>query len=86
MTPEDLALLAGEAAGYLQTFPDRLVAAAARGDLDLTALARQELASRGLNHEARWVGFPEAARIAKLSPVRGADGARVWVSIPEDDQ
>lgn len=38
-----------------------LLAAAARGEIDFNALAREELASRGLDLQGKWVGF-EAAR------------------------
>lgn len=34
-----------------------LLKAAAQGKVDLNELARQELASRGLDHDGKWVGF-----------------------------
>lgn len=71
------------AAAYLQTIPSDVLAAAARGDLDLNAIARQELASRGLNWRARWVGFAAAARLAKAAPVRAGNGRIVSVIVPE---
>jgi hypothetical protein len=47
----------------LQTFPAFLLAAVVRGELDLNVLAKRELASRGLNHDGRWVGFDRAAQL-----------------------
>ena len=35
--------------------------AVARGDLDLNAVARRELASRGLDQTGTWVGFEQAS-------------------------
>lgn len=40
-----------------------LLAAAARGEVDLNALARAELADRGLDHAGRWVGFARAHQV-----------------------
>ena len=48
---------------YLQTFPSEILAAAARGEVDLNSFAKAELASRGLDLQAKWVGFAEAARL-----------------------
>lgn len=76
---------ADQAAGRMQTVETAVLAAAARGELDLNAIARQELASRGLNHQGRWVGFAEAARLATLHPVRRADGKVTLVSVPENE-
>jgi hypothetical protein len=77
--------LATTAAEWIQTIPSAVLAAAARGDLDLNAIAREELAGRGLNREGTWVGFPEAKRIAAQLPTVDADGRRVFVTIPTDD-
>jgi hypothetical protein len=52
------------ARGVLQVLPLASLLAAVRGELDLNALARLELASRGLNPAGQWVGFVEAARLA----------------------
>ena len=41
----------------LQSAHRALLVAAARGDVDLNALAREELAARGLDADGRWVGF-----------------------------
>lgn len=45
----------------LSTLATELLAAAARGELDLNGLAADTLADRGLDRNGRWVGF-EAAR------------------------
>lgn len=55
----------------LQAAHARLLVAAASGEVDLNALARQELASRGIDANGRWIGFPAAER-AWLSPARAA--------------
>lgn len=46
----------------LQLCKSEVLAAAARGDIDLNRLAREELAARGLDLKCRWVGFERAAR------------------------
>ncbi len=48
---------------YLTIFPSQLLAAVARGEVDLNHWAGVLLAGRGLDQNARWVGFPEAARL-----------------------
>jgi hypothetical protein len=48
---------------YLNIFPSALLAAVARGEVDLNHWAGVVLAGRGLDQDARWVGFPEAARL-----------------------
>lgn len=63
MTRNDRTPLMIEALEYVQTFPAKLLVAALRGDIDLNALARVELANRGLNREGRWVGFERARQI-----------------------
>ncbi len=50
--------------GFIQLADSKILAAVARGELDLNAIARRELANRGLDRSAKWVGFPAAARIA----------------------
>ena len=49
--------------GFIQIALTKVLAAAARGELDLNRLAREELASRGLNMTGQWVGFERAAKI-----------------------
>lgn len=63
MTMNDRAQLTIEALEYLQTLPTKLLVAAIRGDIDLNAIARRELASRGLDRDGRWVGFEKAREI-----------------------
>ncbi|MBI3479450.1 MAG: hypothetical protein HY016_03700 [Nitrosomonadales bacterium] len=49
--------------GFIQTVLTKVLAAAARGELDLNRLAREELAARGLDQNGAWVGFHKAAKI-----------------------
>lgn len=51
-------------ADYLQTIPASAIAAGVRGEFDVMKLLRDELANRGLDHQARWVGFEVANRLA----------------------
>ncbi len=51
--------------GFMQTALTAVLAAAARGELDLNKLAREELAARGLDKQGNWVGFEKAAEIHK---------------------
>jgi hypothetical protein len=67
---------------HLQPIPAAVLAAAARGEIDLNDLARQELASRGLDHDGKWVGFERAARLARVRYVWGPRGERVAVTTP----
>lgn len=48
---------------YMSVFPSEVLAAVARGEVDLNELARVVLAGRGLDQQARWVGFKEATRL-----------------------
>lgn len=52
-------------AAYIQTIPTEVLAAAARGEIDLNQLASYELASRGLDTTGKWVGYPAAAKLAQ---------------------
>lgn len=47
----------------LQLATVRLLSEAAKGNIDLNAMARRELANRGLDQNGDWVGFPKAAEI-----------------------
>ena len=51
---------AQQIAEYLQTIPAALLAAVAQGRVDMNKLAADELASRGLNEQGKWVGFDTA--------------------------
>ena len=64
--------LTAEQLSTIQLFDTVVLAAVAAGKLDLNRLAREELADRGMNPEGRWVGFPEARRLARLHPYEGA--------------
>ena len=52
--------------GFIQIALTKVLAAAARGELDLNLLAREELASRGLNDQGNWIGFDRARQIHKV--------------------
>lgn len=43
--------------GVVQVFSLKVLAAVAKGELDLNAIAKQELANRGFNASGKWVGF-----------------------------
>ncbi len=49
--------------GFIQIAAAKVLTAAARGELDLNRLAREELANRGLDQNGAWVGFEEARAI-----------------------
>ena len=49
--------------GFIQIALTKVLAAAARGELDLNRLAREELASRGLDSNGVWVGFERAKQL-----------------------
>lgn len=46
--------------GFIQTADTEVLAAVARGEIDLNLIAREELAGRGLDNQGRWVGFDQA--------------------------
>ena len=49
--------------GFIQHATSRVLAAVARGELDLNQLAREELASRGQDINGVWIGFDLAAEL-----------------------
>jgi hypothetical protein len=49
--------------GFIQIAMTKVLAAVARGELDLNRLAREELAARGLDNQGVWVGFDRAKQI-----------------------
>ena len=49
--------------GFIQLAKVNVLLAAARGELELNCLAREELASRGLDLNGTWVGFEQARAI-----------------------
>jgi hypothetical protein len=52
--------------GFIQIAPAKVLAAVARGEIDLNRIAREELASRGLGLHGEWVGFERARKIHGL--------------------
>ena len=46
--------------GFIQLADTKVLAAVARGEIDLNLIAREELAGRGLDDRGRWVGFDQA--------------------------
>lgn len=46
--------------GALQLLDSTVLGAVARGELDLNLIARENLASRGLDAAGRWIGFDRA--------------------------
>jgi hypothetical protein len=51
------------ATNYIQLALTSVLAAAARGEIDLNEMAKQELALRGLDSEGNWVGLENARRL-----------------------
>lgn len=49
----------------IQVLPISVLVAAATQQLDLNALAREELASRGLDVSGKWIGFKKASALLK---------------------
>ena len=52
--------------GFIQIALTKVLAAVARGELDLNRLAKEELAARGLDDKGVWVGFDRAKQIHKI--------------------
>ena len=52
--------------GFIQIAAIRVLAAVARGELDLNRLAKEELAARGLNDRGNWIGFDAAKKHHKV--------------------
>ena len=52
--------------GFIQIALTKVLAAAARGELDLNRLACEELASCGLDNKGVWVGFDRAKQIHQV--------------------
>ena len=47
---------------FIQIAAIKVLAAVARGELDLNRLAKEELAARGLNDQGNWIGFDAAKK------------------------
>lgn len=58
-------------AEQIQCLDTATLAAAARGEVDLMALFRGELAARGMSHQGAWVGFARAAEEAEAAAAAG---------------
>lgn len=52
--------------GFIQLADARVLAAAARGKIDLNLIAREDLAGRGLGLHGEWVGFEKARKIHRV--------------------
>lgn len=52
--------------GFFQIAATKVLAAAARGEIDLNRIAKEELAARGLGLHGEWVGFQKARKIHGL--------------------
>ncbi|MBE0568746.1 MAG: hypothetical protein IH577_03600 [Deltaproteobacteria bacterium] len=53
--------------GFIQIAETKVLAAIARGEIDLNRIAREELAARGLGLNGEWVGFQRARTIHGLN-------------------
>ena len=72
--------------GFIQIAPVKVLVAAAKGEIDLNRIVREELASRGLGLNGEWVGFEKARRIhLEAYLMTRPDGKKVRVTIPEDE-
>jgi hypothetical protein len=70
--------------GALQLLSGQALRAVLMGEIDLTALARQEFGDRGYDLTGAWVGFEASKRIAATTfPVRGAKGKTTMVTVPD---
>jgi hypothetical protein len=49
--------------GFIQIADAKVLAAVARGEVDLNRIAKEELAARGLGLHGEWVGFKMARQI-----------------------
>jgi len=52
--------------GFIQIADAKVLAAVARGEIDLNRIAKEELAARGLGIHGEWVGFENARTIHGL--------------------
>lgn len=52
--------------GFIQIAMTKVLAAVARGELDLNRLAKEELAARGLDDKGVWVGFDRAKKLHNI--------------------
>ena len=61
--------------GFIQIAEAKVLAAVARGEIDLNRIAREELANRGLGLHGEWVGFKAAGKIHGVTDQEGATKA-----------
>jgi len=54
------------ATDFIQLALTSVLAAAARGEIDLNEMAKQELALRGLDSQGNWAAFPKTRRLTPL--------------------
>lgn len=52
--------------GFIQTAAASVLAAVARGDIDLNRIAKEELANRSLDVNGAWVGFAKAKELHQV--------------------
>ena len=52
--------------GFIQIALTKVLAAVARGELDLNRLAKEELAARGLDDKGVWIGFDRAKKLHNI--------------------
>jgi hypothetical protein len=52
--------------GFIQIAPVKVLVAAARGEINLNRIAKEELAARGLGSHGEWVGFEKARKLHGL--------------------
>src|SRR3989337_185286 len=62
--------------GFIQIAPAKVLAAVARGEIDLNRIAREELASRGLGLHGKWVGFKAARKVHGVGVHGGMEKAK----------
>jgi len=53
--------------GFIQIADAKVLAAVARGEIDLNQIAKEELAARGLGLHGEWVGFQKAREIHEIN-------------------
>ena len=52
--------------GFIQTAAASVLAAVARGEIDLNRIAKEELVNRGLDVNGAWVGFAKAKELHQV--------------------
>src|SRR3990170_2111127 len=62
--------------GFIQIAEAKVLAAVARGEIDLNRIAREELAARGLGLHGKWVGFEAARKVHGVEVHGGMEKAK----------